>query len=210
MNDSKKLHARFTDLLKNQQFQEAEEMLLEDIYSVEDQMDEISEERFKEIEKHWSAVETGEVITTPLDILYLIHKEAQFEEGSSLVDLGCGHGFPCIAFSVLNPSMHFTGVDIVKEKVDGAKKTAKKLGLKNTNFITADLSQNLYILPEAEYYYIHNPFNEDVSEHVIKSLMQFSSCKVISTHGRESKYLKKFGFKEYLEIKPYEIKFYSR
>ena len=209
MNNAPNLHTQFKNLLMNQKFEEAEEVLLDEVYEVEDKMDDISEERYREIEKHWSAVETGEIITTPLEVLYSINQKAQFATGSSLVDLGSGHGFPCIAFSVLNPSMSFLGIDIVKEKVDGASKSAKKLGLKNIEFITQDLALSPYNIPKADYYYIHNPFNDDVCKHVIKTLSTFSACKIISTTGRETKYLKNFGFKDYLEIKPYEIKFYS-
>ena len=209
MNDAQSLQKQFKDLLVNQNFEEAEEMLLKEVYEVEDKMDDISEERYQEIEKHWSAVETGEVITTPLDILFTINQKAQFTKGASLVDLGSGHGFPCLVFSVLNPSMSFLGIDVVKEKVDGATKSANKLGLTNIEFITQDLASSSYKIPEADYYYIHNPFNDEVCKYVIKTLSGFSTCKIISTNGRETKYLKNFGFKDYLEIKPYEIRFYS-
>ena len=209
MNDPQVLLKQFKALLSEQKFQEAEEMLFEEVYDVEDRMEDISEERYQKIEQHWSAVETGEVISTPVEILYLINKKAKFKTNISFVDLGCGHGFPCIVLGALNPTMHFTGIDLVQEKVEGARKTAEKFGLTNTDFITKDLSVSSYTLPQADYYYIHNPFNDDVCEHVIKSLSFYSASKVISTDGRETKYLQKFGFKPYMEIKPYKIKFYS-
>ena len=68
MNDPQVLLKQFKALLSEQKFQEAEEMLFEEVYDVEDRMEDISEERYQKIEQHWSAVETGEVISTPVSI----------------------------------------------------------------------------------------------------------------------------------------------
>lgn len=208
-DNTQKLKKKFFDFLNNHDFESAEKILLEDVYAVEDRMDDISEERYQKIEKHWSAVETGEVINTPLLVLYLISQKVNFTPGSSLIDLGSGHGYPNIVFSVLNPDVEFLGIDLVKEKTDGAKKTAERLGLKNSKFITQDLSDPNFTIPKAKYYYIHNPFNDEVCEEVIHSLLKHPECHVISTNGRETKFLRKLGFKKYLEIQPYKIKVYK-
>ena len=191
------------DLLLKNQFEEAEDLIAQDIYDTEDQMEALNEDEFSKIESHWSAVNTGESIATPFEVLKEISDFINFKENSSLIDLGSGHGHPSFAFGALNPTMKITGYELVEAKVSGSKTSAKKLGLSNLNFKTQDLSDENFKLPFADYFYIHNPFNQEVIDKLSIKLFELKKNKgitIISTGGRELKPLLANGLKITSEI----------
>jgi len=189
----------FRELLITGQFSKAEELLLEDVEYAEDLMDKLSDEDHQKIEPHWSAANTGEMISTPLDILKEISDFVGFTEDSTLVDLGSGHGYPAFVFSALNPSLKILGLELVKAKVVGSNKTVTRFGFENTNFKVQDLSDEGTPIPVADYYFLHNPFNQEVADSVAQRLYEIAQThqqiNVISTGGRELKPLLALGFK---------------
>ncbi|MBO5374967.1 MAG: 16S rRNA (guanine(527)-N(7))-methyltransferase RsmG [Clostridia bacterium] len=50
-------------------------------------------------------------------------------EGASLVDVGCGGGFPSLPIAILRPDVSILGLDSVTKKVTYVKDTARLLGL---------------------------------------------------------------------------------
>jgi len=188
----------FKDLLEHHLFVEAEELLLEDVEYAEDLMDELSDEAYKFIEPHWSAANTGDMISTPVDILKEISDFVNFKKNSTLVDLGSGHGYPSFVFSALNPTLKITGLELVEAKVLGAKKTVDRLNLENLEFKVQDLSDENVEIPLADYYFMHNPFNKEVAVEIADRLFQIARKNeiiILSTGGRELKPLLELGFK---------------
>ncbi len=55
----------------------------------------------------------------------------------SVLDLGCGGGFPGIPLAVLFPSVHFTLCDSIGKKITVAREVALSLGLKNVETVNA-------------------------------------------------------------------------
>lgn len=58
---------------------------------------------------------------------------AAFPEHATVIDVGCGAGFPSLPLAVLRPDLRITALDATQKKVDYVQKTAKMLGLKNLN-----------------------------------------------------------------------------
>lgn len=196
---SKSIKEEFLKYIKSEDFNAAESLLASDIFDVEDQMEEISEEDYLKIEPHWSAVNTGEDIRTPLFVLKKIYDFIKFEDKSSIIDLGSGHGHPGFLFGILNPTLKILGYDIVLEKVNGAKSSAKRLELENVSFLTQDLSSEEFEIPVADYYYLFNPFNEEVADLVAEKLFKLAkknNFKILSLDGWDIKSFKKAGFKK--------------
>lgn len=67
------------------------------------------------------------------------------EDGSRLVDVGTGAGFPGIPLSIMNPALKITLVDSLNKRLIFLEEVIKELGLKNVEIIHSraeDLGQN--------------------------------------------------------------------
>ena len=63
-----------------------------------------------------------------------IAKYIQFKEGSTIMDLGTGGGFPGVPLAILFPEVHFHLVDSIRKKLKVASEFASSIGLKNLSF----------------------------------------------------------------------------
>ena len=55
----------------------------------------------------------------------------RFKDGSSVMDLGCGGGFPGIPLAIMFPNVHFHLVDSIGKKIRVCNEVADALGLSN-------------------------------------------------------------------------------
>ncbi len=65
-------------------------------------------------------------------------------EGASLLDVGCGGGFPSLPLAIARPDLHITALDSTAKKTAYVADAAKLLGLKNLQTLTGraeDLAQ---------------------------------------------------------------------
>lgn len=60
---------------------------------------------------------------------------------STIVDVGCGGGFPGIPLAIMYPDCHFLLVDRIGKKVKVAQEIAKSIGLTNVNFRHAGIEE---------------------------------------------------------------------
>jgi 16S rRNA (guanine527-N7)-methyltransferase len=63
-----------------------------------------------------------------------IAKVIHFKEGSKVMDLGTGGGFPGIPLAILFPEVHFHLVDSIGKKIRVATEVANAIGLENISF----------------------------------------------------------------------------
>lgn len=63
-----------------------------------------------------------------------IAKMLRFKDGSSVMDLGTGGGFPGIPLAILFPNTHFHLVDSVGKKIKVGQAVAEAIGLENVSF----------------------------------------------------------------------------
>ncbi|MCF2602246.1 16S rRNA (guanine(527)-N(7))-methyltransferase RsmG [Parabacteroides distasonis] len=66
-----------------------------------------------------------------------IAKMLHFKEGSSIMDLGTGGGFPGIPLAILYPECHFHLVDSIGKKIKVGQAVADAIGLSNVSFLHA-------------------------------------------------------------------------
>ncbi len=74
-----------------------------------------------------------------IDNIYLHHvlhslaiaKVMQFKEGTKVLDLGCGGGFPGIPMAIMFPDVQFTLIDGTRKKIRVVNEVAEAIGLTN-------------------------------------------------------------------------------
>jgi len=67
--------------------------------------------------------------------------------GASLLDVGCGAGFPTLPLAIFRPDIKITALDGTAKRIEYVKSTAKLLGLENVNAI-AGRAEDLASKPE--------------------------------------------------------------
>lgn len=104
------------------------------------QIDRIS--RLEELYLEWNA-KINVISRKDIDEIYIRHvlhslsiaKIINFTEGTQIVDVGCGGGFPGIPLAILFPDSHFTLVDSIGKKIQVVKQIVTSLNLKNVTAI---------------------------------------------------------------------------
>lgn len=95
--------------------------------------------RFHEV----MAEDSGQSVLPALEthILELVPGlKERLAEGIRVLDAGCGRGRALLKLAGLYPNSHFIGIDLSEEAIGHARREAQRAGLRNINFIAADLS----------------------------------------------------------------------
>jgi len=67
---------------------------------------------------------------------------SKIKEGDTVLDLGCGAGFDCfLASKKVGTTGKVIGVDMTEEMIKKAKVNAKKLGIKNVEFVLGEIEK---------------------------------------------------------------------
>ncbi len=91
-----------------------------------------------EVYQEWNA-QINVISRKDMDNFYLHHclhslaiaKLDIIRPGESVIDVGCGGGFPVIPLAVLMPDVHFTAVDSIGKKIKVVDAVIEALGIKN-------------------------------------------------------------------------------
>ena len=84
-----------------------------------------------------------------IDNLYVNHilhslgiaKFSDFKDGSKILDMGTGGGFPGIPLAIMFPNVHFHLVDRIGKKIKVAQDIADRIGLKNVTTQHGDVKE---------------------------------------------------------------------
>ena len=97
---------------------------------------------------------------------------------ATILDIGCGGGFPCVPIAIEYPELSITGIDSIRKKIASVQTIKEKLNLDNLELIAkrAELTNSKDImysgkgigatinLPALGYYYLVSPNKEIVYE----------------------------------------------
>ncbi len=70
-----------------------------------------------------------------------IAKFIQFKNGTKVLDIGTGGGFPGIPLAILFPNAAFTLCDSIAKKITVAENISETIGLRNTDFVIGRVEQ---------------------------------------------------------------------
>ncbi len=103
------------------------------------------------------------------------------KQNARLIDLGSGYGRVGLVIGLLRPDVDFIGYEYVQHRVDISNKTSHNLSMdQHVRFLTQDLSSKEFQIPEADIYYLYDPFSEDTYKYVLSQLIHISRHKKIS------------------------------
>ncbi len=96
-------------------------------------------------------------------LVELFHSDTSYSVGSRILEVGCGVGSQTITLARKSPNASFLSIDISEESICEAREALEKCGLKNVQFICADIF-NFNIETE--------PFDHVFVCHVLEHLSQ--------------------------------------
>ncbi|WP_347356947.1 SAM-dependent methyltransferase [Bdellovibrio sp.] len=126
-------------------------------------------------------------------------REINPSEGCRFIDLGSGYGRVGLVIGFLRPDIDFVGYEYVQHRVDISNTSTAKFGLEsNVHFYTQDLAEKSFKIPEAEVYYLYDPFSKETYLHVLNQLIEFSRHRriVIVTKGNARLWLQEVAERE--------------
>ncbi|WP_413288668.1 SAM-dependent methyltransferase [Bdellovibrio sp. HCB337] len=102
-------------------------------------------------------------------------------QGARIIDLGSGYGRVGLVVGLLRPDIDFIGYEFVDHRVQIAQTSGERLGLeKHVHFLTQDLSDKKFQIPEADIYYMYDPFSEETYSHVLSQLVVIGRARKIT------------------------------
>ncbi|EQC47568.1 methyltransferase domain protein [Bacteriovorax sp. Seq25_V] len=125
-------------------------------------------------------------------ILLALHNTSP-KIGATMIDLGSGYGRVGLVCSLIRPDVNFIGYEYVPHRVDVATNACEALDLQESlAFEVQDLSVESFDIPEADIYYLYDPFTEDTYHYVLEQIVEFSKHKKITvvTKGNANTWLR--------------------
>lgn len=126
-------------------------MTAETIFEYFPNLSKIQRNQFKKLEllyKDWNQ-KINVVSRKDIEELYLRHvlhslgiaKIQEFKEGSKVMDVGTGGGFPGVPLAILFPQVNFTLVDSIGKKIKVVDEVVTGLGMENVKTINARVEE---------------------------------------------------------------------
>ncbi|WP_396637081.1 16S rRNA (guanine(527)-N(7))-methyltransferase RsmG [Maribacter sp. R77961] len=126
-------------------------MTAETIFEYFPNLSDIQKKQFvllEELYKDWNQ-KINVVSRKDIEELYLRHvlhslgiaKIQEFRDGSKILDVGTGGGFPGIPLAILYPNVHFTLVDSIGKKIKVVNEVAEGLGLLNVTSVNSRVEE---------------------------------------------------------------------
>jgi hypothetical protein len=140
-----------------------------------------------------------EDLYTPYRVLQEVMERLRPKSGERLVDLGSGLGRVGAYLGLFHTGVAFEGYEIVKERHHQAEVMAKHLKIQDrVHFFCEDISDSKWAMPEANYYFLFNPFSLRTLLKVLDKIRQVSNKRVVRIItvqiGRPPRQLKKVSW----------------
>jgi predicted RNA methylase len=175
-SESLRLHTRISNATTNPE----DTWLEHSIYRAFDRLDEIMGIDYTRDKGMWTDPQNHERlyegaglgVQTSYASLLILLDELKPEAGARFIDLGSGYGRVGLAVGIVRPDIDFIGYEYVPHRVEASQNSALQAGLSgHVSFITQDLAERSFQIPEADFYYMYDPFSQETYQHVFDQLM---------------------------------------
>lgn len=124
---------------------------------------------------------SGVAVQSSYAALLMALRYLKIPGGSRFIDLGSGFGRVGLVVGLLRPDIQFSGYEFVSHRVDIASAASQSLGISTkVKFFEQDLSAKDFFIPDAEIYYLYDPFTDDTYKHVLAQLNEIAARKKIN------------------------------
>jgi SAM-dependent methyltransferase len=157
---------------------------LDDIFDLNYQLDRDMDVDHLEKERLYERAGVG--VQSGYSTILLALESIDAEKGSKIIDLGSGYGRVGLVCSLLRPDIDFIGYEFVPHRVDISNKACDSLELNESLvFKVQDLSLPEFKIPDADVYYLYDPFTKETYQYVLKQIVEVSKRRkvVIVTKG---------------------------
>ena len=119
-------------------------------------------------------------VQTSYATFFEILSKLQLPTHARLIDLGSGYGRMGLVAGLWRDDLEFTGYEYVAHRVEIARAAAARAGLaQRVRFYAQDLGAADFSIPEADLYYMFDPFNGETYSRVIGRLIEIGRARVI-------------------------------
>lgn len=123
----------------------------------------------------------GAGVQTSYSTILKVFEALNPQAHSHLVDLGSGFGRVGIISGLWREDLRFSGYEYVGHRVAAANASAERAGVAGqVRFFEQDLSDPSFQIPEADAYYLYDPFSASTYQHVFRRLAELSRERSIS------------------------------
>jgi SAM-dependent methyltransferase len=123
----------------------------------------------------------GVGVQTSYASLLLLLKHLNMRNGARIADLGCGFGRLGLLCGVWRADLVFFGYEYAGHRLFGAREASVRLGIDSRiQFYEQDLGAEGFQLPQADVFYLYDPFTSNVYEKVLRGLMHAAKYRSIT------------------------------
>lgn len=123
----------------------------------------------------------GAGVQTSYATVLLALRSLRLKPGARLVDLGSGYGRVGLAAGLAREDLFFVGYEFVEERVVCAREAARLAGLDSRiEFRAQDLGDPSFVIPEADAYYLYDPFCSETYVRVLSRILEVAERRPVS------------------------------
>lgn len=120
-------------------------------------------------------------VQTSYATILTVLRDLNLPSGAHLIDLGSGYGRVGLVAGLWRDDLHFTGYEFAGSRVERAKLSAERAGVvDHVQFFEQDLGALEFAIPEADVYYLYDPFSAETYLRVVTQLLAIGRQRAIT------------------------------
>lgn len=124
---------------------------------------------------------SGARVQTSYPQIFTALAQLGLPRGSRLIDLGSGFGRVGLIAGLVRDDLDCIGYEYVPHRVAVAQAAANRAGIgERSRFFAQDLASETFVIPEADAYYLYDPFTESTYERVVQRIFEVGREKPVT------------------------------